>query len=74
MKFVDQRVGSIVHFSSLSKGETFLCDGKLFLKIDPIETPARNFNAVDLINGNPWTFGEEKIIEKIWECELVVKG
>lgn len=74
MKFVDQRADPIVRFSSLDKGEMFLCNGEPFLKIDPIETPVRNFNAIDLIDGDPWTFGEDETIEKIWNCELVLKG
>lgn len=74
MKFVDQRTDPIVRFNSLSKGEMFLCDGQPFMKIDPIETALRIFNAIDLVYGEPYTFGEEETIEKIWECELVVKG
>lgn len=74
MKFVDQRTDSITCFSTLSKGEMFLSNGEPFLKINPIETPHRIFNAVDLIDGNPWTFGGEDPVEKIWDCELVVKG
>lgn len=74
MKFVDQRTDPIVRFNSLSKGEMFLCDGQPFMKIDPIETLVRHFNAIDLIDGDPWTFGEDETIEKIWNCELVLKG
>ena len=74
MKFVDQRTDSIICFSALSKGEMFLANGEPFLKIGPIQTPHRIFNAVDLVDGNPFTFGEEETIEKIWDCELVVKG
>lgn len=74
MKFVDQRADPIVRFSSLDKGEMFLYNGHPFLKINPIETPKRTFNAVDLIDGEPYTFGDEEPIEKIWNCELVVKG
>lgn len=74
MKFVDQRTDPITNFSSLYKGEMFLYNEQPFLKIDPIETPIRNFNAIDLVYGNPFTFGEEETVEKVWECELVVKG
>ena len=74
MKFVDQRADPIIRFSALSKGELFLANGEPFLKIDPIETPKRIFNAVDLVDGDPWTFGDEETIEKVWNCELVLKG
>lgn len=74
MKFVDQRTDPIICFSVLSKGEMFLFNGEPFLKIDPIQTPHRIFNAVNLVDGNPWTLGGEETIEKIWDCELVVKG
>lgn len=74
MKFIDQRANSIISFSTLPKGEMFLFHGEPFLKIDPIETPTRHFNAVDLIDGDPWTFGDEETIEKVWNCELVIKG
>lgn len=74
MKFVDQRTDPIICFSALSKGELFLANGEPFLKIDPIQTPHRIFNAIDLVDGDPWTFGGEETIEKVWNCELVLKG
>lgn len=74
MRIFDKRTDPFVHFSSLSKGEMFLSNGEPFLKIDPIQTPHRIFNAVDLIDGNPWTFGGEEVIEKVGYSELVVKG
>lgn len=74
MKFVDQRVDPIIHFSTLSIGELFLSNGEPFLKIKPIENPIHEINAIDLIDGEPYRFGDEEPIEKIWNCELVLKG
>ena len=74
MKFIDQRANSTVYFNTLDKGEMFICDGQPFLKIDTIETAICNFNAIDLEYGNLFTFAENETIEKVWDCELVIKG
>lgn len=73
MKYVDQRTNSIVKFRTLSKGEMFIANGEPFLKMGPIENNHRTFNAVDLIDGDPWTFGDEDTVEKAWHAELVLK-
>jgi hypothetical protein len=73
MKYVDYRTNSTVKFGTLSKGEMFLSNGEPFLKIDPVENTRRIFNAVDLIDGDPWAFDDEDTVEKAWHAELVLK-
>lgn len=73
MKVVDQRVDPIVDFNTLFNGDIFLHGGDPFVKISPIETESRSFNAVNLINGEPYTFGVEEFVEKIANAELVMK-
>ena len=74
MKFVDQRTDPIIRFGSLVKGEMFLCDGQPFLKIQTVKDPIHDINAIDLVSGDAYRFGDDEVIEKVWNCELVVKG
>lgn len=74
MKYVDHRTASIVEFKTLSNGEVFVSCGEPYLKINPIETANRSFNAIDLIDGDAFTFGSEEPVEKIWHSELVLKN
>ena len=73
MEITDKRIDPIVEFGSLFNGNVFLHGGDTFVKIASIETPIRNFNAVNLTNGEPYTFGVEEFVEKIAHAELVLK-
>lgn len=73
MNVVDQRTDPIVYFNTLFNGDVFLHGGDPFVKINPIETENRSFNAVNLTNGEPYTFGVEEFVEKIAHAELVMK-
>lgn len=73
MKVVDQRIDPMVYFNTLFNGDVFLHGGDPFVKISPIETESRSFNAVNLTNGEPYTFGIEEFVEKIAHAELVMK-
>lgn len=74
MKFLDQRTDPIINFGTLSNGELFLSDGHPFLKVKPIGDYVQKVNAIDLTDGEPYFFDDGETIEKVWECELVVKG
>ena len=73
MKVIDQRTDPIVYFDTLFNGDVFLHGGDPFVKMASIEAENRNFNAVNLTNGEPYTFGIEEFVEKIAHAELVMK-
>ena len=73
MEITDKRIDPIVDFGSLFNGNVFLHGGDPFIKIASIEAENRNFNAVNLTNGEPYTFGVEEFVEKIAHAELVLK-
>ena len=72
MKIVDTRSTSTKAFGSLSKGDTFMYDSEIYMKVAEMQSPAgRTVNAIMLGLGSDVRFCELELVEPI-NCELCI--
>ena len=72
MKIVDTRSTGTKAFGSLSKGDTFMYNNEIYMKVAEMQSPAgRTVNTIMLGLGTDVRFCELELVEPI-NCELCI--